>query len=311
MSAEALRSAEQEGVPKNFVERLDDRQVKVNSLLCVGLDPDFSRIPEEARLRVLSLTSGPFGDPSRGSQETFVRDVIYEFNTDTIAETYPFVCAYKPNSAYYEEHGPQGLEALKQTVDYIRKVDPTIQVILDAKRTDIGSTNEPYARMAFDWLGVDALTVNPYFGGEAIEPFLNRVDKGIIVLCRTSNLGAKELQDLIVKHPELGEVPLYQVVAHQAETKWNKNKNVCLVVGATYPEELSEVRKLFSGPILIPGLGAQGGRPEDLSGGFNPQKRGIIANNGRGIIFKSSGPDFAQVAGKEAQRWRDAINIYR
>lgn len=295
---------------RGFVDLLEQRQIAVNSLLCVGLDSDYTKIPIP-----MYLTWGtPILPENYKTASEFHRDAsnsIIWFNYATIDATHPYVCAYKPNVAFYEEHGPDGWRALGATVSYIKKTDPTIPVILDGKRTDIGNTNIPYARMAFDLIDADAITVNPYFGGEALEPFLERTDKGVIVMCRTSNQGAKELQDLIVKHPDLGEVPLYLVVAHLAETQWNKNGNVCLVVGATYPEELREVRRLFSGPILVPGLGTQGRKPEDLPNGFNPQKRGIIANNSRGIIFKSGGPDFAKVAGEEASKWCDAINVYR
>lgn len=206
------------------------------------------------------------------------------------------------------------MEALEEVVSFIRRIDPSIPIILDAKRTDIGNTNLPYTRMAFDYFKVDAITVNPYFGGEALQPFFDQRDKGVIVMCRTSNPGAREFQDLLVEHEVLGRVPLYQVVAYRAAHEWNKNGNLCLVVGATYPEELVQVRKIVGDmTILVPGLGAQGGKPEDIAQAFDSNKRGIIANNSRGIIFAEprEGETFAQAARREAIRWRDAINQYR
>jgi len=290
-SPEALRVSQE----RNFNDLLEKRQSSANTLLCVGLDSDAEKIPAQFR-------------------QASVRETLQKFNESIINATSDLVCAYKPNIAFYEEHGGEGLEALKWTIDYIKNKHEDIPVILDAKRTDIGNTNIPYARMAFDLLHADAITVNPYFGGEAIQPFLDRKDKGVIVLCRTSNPGAKEFQDQIVKHPQLGEVPLYQAVAYQASHEWNKNGNVSLVVGATYPDELVQVRKIVGNmQILVPGLGAQGGKPEDIAPALDINKRGIIANNARGIIFAKTqvGESFDQAVRREATKWRDAINVYR
>lgn len=290
MTQEGLRTPEQQ-TTKTFIDLLTERQISANTLLCVGLDTDYSRLPEYLR-------SHKGKDPEANA--------IYEFNTGIIDKTHDLVCAYKPNSAFYEEHGSGGWNTLAATIANVKRLTHNqVPVILDAKRTDIGTTNLPYTRMAFDYCEADAITVNPYFGGEALQPFLDRADKGVIVLCRTSNPGAREFQDLLVDHPELGKVPLYQVVAHRAAHEWNKNGNVCLVVGATYPAELGQVRRIVGDmPILVPGLGAQGGRPQDIAQAFDSHGRGIIANNGRDIIF-------AQNPREEAIKWRDAINQYR
>lgn len=278
---------------RNFNGLLEQRQINAGTLLCVGLDSDLSKVA------VRQASTG---------------ETLRQFNAGIIDATNDLVCAYKPNIAFYEEHSSEGLDALKWTIEYIKGRYGDIPIILDAKRTDIGNTNLPYARMAFDLMGADAITVNPYFGGEAIQPFLDRKDKGVVVLCRTSNPGAKEFQDQIVKHPQLGDVPLYQAVAYQAAHEWNKNGNVSLVVGATYPEELIQVRRIVGNmQILVPGLGAQGGKPEDIAPALDVNKRGIIANNARGIIFAKTheGEAFTQAARREAMKWRDAINVYR
>lgn len=198
----------------------------------------------------------------------------FEFNKTIIDATHDLVCAYKPNIAFYEE----SLEILKQTARYIQETHPDIPIILDAKRADIGNTNEAYAKNIFDNWGFDAVTVHPYLGKEALEPFLKRTDKGIIVLVRTSNPGAGEFQDLLVSGK-----PLYQVVAQHVK---NWGNNIAVVVGATYPEELKKVRKIVGDmPILIPGIGAQGGDLEAaIKNGLNSKKQGIIISVSRSII---------------------------
>lgn len=326
---EAPKTEEQQPEKRNFISLLEKRQIAANTLLCVGLDSDSSKLPAGYQY---------FINRERTTRLEGIRVSLQEFNHSIILATADLVCAYKPNIAFYEEHGNAGLDALLWTTEFIKKEFPDIPIILDAKRTDIGNTNLPYARMAFDYFGADAITVNPYFGGEAIQPFLDRKDKGIIVLCRTSNPGAREFQDLLIPlidlpiearkfftNPDLGiaigqsksgiaAISLYQWVAYQAAHEWNKNGHVCLVVGATYPEELVQVRKIVGEmPILVPGLGAQGGKPEDIAPALNSQKRGIIANNARGIIFAQpqEGETSAQAARREALKWRDAINQYR
>ncbi|MEW6185910.1 MAG: orotidine-5'-phosphate decarboxylase, partial [Thermodesulfobacteriota bacterium] len=183
-----------------------------------------------------------------------------------------------------------------------------IPVILDAKRGDVGSTAELYAQEAFDRYQADALTVNPYLGGDTLEPFLNRRDKGVIILCRTSNPGAADIQNLESK----GE-KLYRIVARKASQEWNRNGNVLLVVGATYPQELGEIRSLVeSMPFLVPGIGAQGGDVEKaVSQGKTSEGSGLIINSSRGIIYAGQGKDFTQAARKAASQLKDEINKYR
>lgn len=203
----------------------------------------------------------------------------FEFDKNIIDQTFDLVCAYKPQSAFYEAYGAPGLEALKKTVEYIKEKAPDIPIILDAKRGDIGNTNEAYVKAIFDDLGVDAVTVQPYLGKESLDPFLKRADKGIIVLVKTSNPGAGEFQDL-----ETEGKPLYQVVAEHVK---NWGDNICVVVGSTYPEELKIVREIVGDmPILVPGIGAQGGDLENtLKNGLNSKKQGLIISSSRSIIF--------------------------
>lgn len=205
----------------------------------------------------------------------------FDANKKVVNATYDLACAYKPNSAFYEAEGITGLENLKKIVQYIQTKDPDIPIILDAKRGDIGNTNEGYVKAIFDDLGFDAVTISPYLGEESLRPFLERKDKGIIILVKTSNPGAGEFQDL-----KVGAKPLYQVVAEHVAL-WNKHGNCCVVVGATYPKELASVRKIIDDmPILIPGIGAQGGDLEaTIKAGQNSQGQGMIINSSRGIIF--------------------------
>lgn len=211
-----------------------------------------------------------------------------QFNKSIIDSTYDLVCAYKPNSAFYEALGSEGWDILKQTADYIKENHPDIPIILDAKRADIGNTNEEYAKAVFDELGFDAVTVHPYLGKEALQPFLNRSGKGIFVLVRTSNPGAGEFQDL-----EVEGKALYQVVAEHAR---NWGENLAVVVGATYPEELKRVREIVGDmPILIPGIGVQGGDLEQaLKAGLNSKKQGIIISSSRTIISAENPREAAQ-----------------
>lgn len=259
-----------------------------NSLLCVGLDADINKLPAHLKS---------------------VNKPLLAFNKEIIDATADLVCAYKPNSAFYEALGAGGIEQLKETVAYINKKYPNIPVILDAKRADIGNTNNGYVDFCYDYLGVDAVTLHPYLGGEALQPFLNRADKGAVILCRTSNPGSSELQDLLVE----GE-PMYQRVARKVERDWNKNNNCLLVVGATYPEEMKIIRYIV-GPdmiFLVPGVGAQGGDVEaTLKAGLGANQRGLIISSSRGIIFASSGKSFAKAARQKALKTRDEINKYR
>lgn len=205
----------------------------------------------------------------------------FEFDKNIIDATFDLVCAYKPQSAFYEAGRPADL---KRTIDYIRQKDPSIPVILDAKRGDIGNTNEAYVKAIFDDLQVDAVTVHPYLGKESLEPFLKRTDKGILVLVRTSNPGAGEFQDL-----NTDGKPLYQVVAEHVK-EWNTSNNCAVVAGSTYPEELKIVREIIGDmPILVPGIGAQGGDLEaTIKNGLDSKKQGLIISSSRGIIFSEN-----------------------
>lgn len=270
---------------KSFLEMLGNKWEE-GKFVCVGLDSDYERIPETMKERLMRKYR--WGIENK-------KQIMYEFNIAIIEATADLVCAYKPNIAFYEREGIAGISALIETVAYIRIVDSNIPVILDAKRADIGNTNKGYVEAAFDSYEVDAITVHPFLGQEALKPFLEQKDKGIIVLCRTSNPGAGEFQDLVV---EDGMLPLYQIVAYRVAKFWNYNSNCAVVVGATYPEELEEVRGIVGDiPILIPGIGKQGGDIEKtVKAGINSKKQGIIINSSRGIIFASSGSDFAQAA---------------
>lgn len=259
-----------------FAQKLDNIIDKNNSLLCVGLDSNFDKIPAEFK-----------------SQD----HPQFLFNKYIIDQTHELVCAYKPNSAFYESRGAQGVVELKMTCDYIREHHPEIVIILDAKRGDIGSTNDAYADYIFNYLRADAITIQPYLGKEANESFLNMRDKGVIILCRTSNPGSGEFQDLN---------ELYKTVARNIVTNWNTNGNCMLVVGATYPEELAEIRAIAGDmTFLVPGIGAQGGDIEKtVKAGLNSHGKGIMINSSRGIIF-------AENPQKEAEKLKDEINQYR
>ena len=232
-------------------------------------------------------------------------DSIAEFNRAIIAATSDLVCAYKPQWAFYEAEGIPGIEALQATIE---AVPDGVPVLLDAKRGDMDNTSKAYARAAFETWGVDALTVNPYQGRDAVQPFLDYADRGVFVLTRTSNPGSAEFQDLHVRGA-VGEGPLYEEVARQAVT-WNDNGNVGLVVGATVPDELARVRSIVgSMPILIPGIGAQGGDLEaSVRNGTDGNGRRALIAASRSVIYASKGKDFAEAARAEAERLRDAIN---
>jgi len=274
-------------IVNKFLKKYQKIVKKNNSLVCIGLDSELTKIPKH-----LLKESDP----------------IFNFNKAIIDATHDLVCAYKPNIAFYEAEGIKGLQSLKKTVDYLRKKYPAIPIICDAKRADIGNTNIGYVKNIFDYFGFDAVTVNPYLGKEAIEPFLDQKDKGIIILCKTSNPGAGELQDLKFKGKEL-----WQIVAEKVNKKWNFNHNCLLVIGATYPEELKKIRKIIPEMVfLIPGIGAQGGEVErTVEAGKNKQGNGMIINSSRGIIFASNGRDFALAARRETKKLKDLINKYR
>lgn len=269
---------------RNF-RTLLEAQWDQKKFLCVGLDTDYAKIPEHVRA-------------------SSVYDAILGFNRAIVDATKDVASSYKPNTAFYEAHGDEGFAALRATVMYINEVAPDLPVILDAKRADIGNTNNGYTVSAFDHLGADAITVHPYFGSDALEPFFERTDKGIIILCRSSNSGSGELQML-----EVAGEPLYKVVARLTAEKWNSRGNCGVMVGATYPEELGEVRRIVGDmPILIPGIGAQGGDLEKtVAAGKDARGRGMIIAASRAILFASRGEDFAEAARERAQELHGAI----
>ena len=268
----------------SFESKLSAAVHKNKSLLCIGLDPDPSMMP--------------------------VTNVL-DFNRSVIEATADLVCAYKPNLAFYEALGPLGNEVLARTIDSI----PTnIPIIGDAKRGDVSSTSTFYAKAMFDVWGFDATTVHPYLGSDSIKPFLAYQDKGIFVLCRTSNPGAREFQDLpSASNFDVEPIPLYQRVALQA-TAWNTSGNVGLVVGATYPDELGRIRSLCPDmPILVPGVGSQGGALEaSVANGIDASGKNILVTASRSILYSSkSSATFAETIRKEAASLRDKINQVR
>lgn len=255
--------------------------------LCVGLDPELTKIPQSVKT------------------ENIV-DSLVTFNKAIIDATADIVCAFKPNAAFYEAYGADGFTALQQTIAYIKETHPEIPVIFDAKRGDIGNTNNGYATSAFDYFQADALTVQPYLGKEANEVFLNRKDKGIIVLVKTSNKGSGEFQDMLVGDEK---TPLYQLIAKNIADNWNTNGNCAIVVGATYPEELKKVREIVGDlPILIPGVGAQGGDlTASVQNGKNSKGTGIIISTSRAVLYASNDVNYAQAAREEAEHLHNEI----
>ena len=267
----------------SIIEKYNKRATKVNSLVCVGLDADFEKLPE-----VYKKLGGS--------------EAQYEFNKYIIDETHEYASAFKPNAAFYEARGTEGVEALKKTMDYIHENHPDIFTILDAKRADIGNTNNGYVTSIFDWLGFDAMTINPYLGSEASVPFLDRKDKCSIVLAKTSNVGAEEFQDCVLDNGE----KLWEYVAKKVAHKWNANNNLMIVVGGTKPKDIARARELTGEmTFLVPGIGAQGGEVKNIiTNGINKEKLGLIISSSRGIIFSDNPKE-------EAKKLRDEINQYR
>jgi orotidine-5'-phosphate decarboxylase len=260
-----------------FFQKLERAARRNGSLLCVGLDPDPALMPI---------------------------DDVAAFNRAIIEATSGFVCAYKPNLAFYEALGEKGYATLRET---LAAIPDDIPVIGDGKRGDIGNTAKAYARALFDDLGFDAVTVNPYLGGDAVEPFLEGEEKAAFILCRTSNPGARDFQDLPVATGSASR-PLFEMVA-EAALRWNSRGNVGLVVGATYPEELRRVRQICPEmTFLVPGVGAQGGDVAAVvANGLDAKGGGLIINVSRQVLYASRGADFAQAAALAAQRLRDEI----
>ena len=268
-----------------FIQTLESLWQKNNSLVCVGLDTDTSRIPDHLKDEKYPL---------------------FEFNKAIVDATADLVCAFKPQIAYYAAAGAE--KELELTIDHIHKNHPGIPVILDAKRGDIGATAQKYAAEAFNRYKADAVTINPYMGEDTLQPYIDHKDKGVIILCRTSNPGAKDIQDL-----EVDGKKLYQIIAEKAAQQWNRNGNMLLVVGATYPEELKEIRSIAPDmPFLVPGIGAQGGDVRKaVSNGKTTNGTGMIINSSRGIIYANNGKDFARAARNAAADLKDKINQYR
>jgi orotidine-5'-phosphate decarboxylase len=237
---------------------------------------------------------------------------VAAFNRAIIEATADLACCYKPNLAFYEAMGPPGLEVLQRTVE---AVPERLLVIADAKRGDIASTADAYARALFDVYGFDAATVNPYLGTDSLTPFLERPDKGVFILCRTSNAGGADLQALTVSgdSPSAEGHPLYETVAKLARDRWNGNGNVGLVVGATFPEELGRIRELCPRlPFLLPGVGAQGADvAAAVRNALDEDGGGFIINSSRQILYASTGRDYAQAARRAAEALRDEINRAR
>jgi orotidine-5'-phosphate decarboxylase len=270
---------------KGFRQQLEEAWTRNGSLVCVGLDPEVERFP-----------SAIAAQPSP----------IFHFNKAVIDATADLICAFKPQFAHYAAYGAE--DQLERTIEYIHQHYPGTPVILDAKRNDIGHTAERYAIEAFERYGADAVTVNPYIGSDSLEPFLRYEDRGTLVLCRTSNPGARDLQDL----PVAGR-SLYRAVAELAATRWNTRGNCGLVVGATYPAELAEVRRIVGEmPILVPGVGAQGAAVgEAIRGGRTAAGTGLIVSSSRAILYASSGADFASAARAATLSLKESINRNR
>ncbi len=278
----------------NFIDQLAQAQRQNDSLLCVGLDPEPTRLP------------GAW----KGQSER-----IYDFCAAIVDATKDLVCAFKPQIAYFAAHRAE--DQLERLMAHMRRVAPGVPVILDAKRGDIGSTAEQYAREAFDRYQADAVTLSPFMGFDTMEPFLKYPGKGVILLCRTSNPGGSDLQNLRLADIE-GQPRVYEHIAKQAQGPWNTNGQMGLVVGATFPEEIARVRELAPTlPLLIPGVGAQGGdAAATVKAGLKTDASGaitgtIIVNSSRAVLYASSGDDFASAARQAAQATRQQLNAAR
>ena len=266
----------------NFFDQLKKQQHNKKTHLCVGLDPHKDKIPKHLK----------------GCE-----DPVLEFLKAIVDSTADYACCFKPQIAFFAAYG---LEAtLWKTMDYIHSAHPGMPIILDTKRNDIGTTAEMYAEESFVRYGADATTVNPYMGKDSIAPFTRHKDKGVFVLCRTSNEGAKELQNITVGDGE----PLYHLVADKALTSWNPNGNVGLVIGATAVSELRKIRAKYPDVwFLVPGIGAQGGDLQAaIEYGRSPDGHGLIINSARSILYASCKKDFAEKAAEEAQKMQEVM----
>ncbi|MGG6461932.1 orotidine-5'-phosphate decarboxylase [Solilutibacter silvestris] len=275
----------------SFAAKLRARWNTAGTLVCVGLDPDPAKFPDA------------FADDE---------DALFSFCRDIADATAEYACAFKPQIAYFAAHNG-GEVALQRLIAHINAEHPEVPVILDAKRGDIGSTAEQYAVEAFDRFGADAVTLNPYMGRDSAQPFLQRGDRGCVFLCHTSNPGARDFQELTVPDKSGGGEPLYQRIARTIATEWNGANNCSLVVGATFPEELKVIRGIVGDmPLLIPGVGAQGGDVEAVvKNGRSADGSGLMINSSRGILYASMGNDYADAAARAARELRDTINRHR
>ncbi len=268
-----------------FIGKLQKAWSHNNSLLCVGLDPNWDKIPAH-------LKTEP--------------NAVFQFCKQIVDATHDLVCAYKPQIAYFAALSAE--DQLLQICDYIRENYPRLPIVLDSKRGDIGSTAAMYAEEAFTRFGADAVTINPYMGQDSAQPFLDHTDKGVVLLCRTSNPGAGDLQDLISDG-----APIYEHVARMISQDWNANNNCCIVVGATWPEQMQRLREITGDmPFLVPGVGAQGGDVEALvKAGQTGDGKGLMINSSRAVLYASGEEDFADAARQVAMQTRDLINQYR
>ena len=275
----------------NFTDMLQQASSRHQSLLCVGLDPEPSKFPSTLR-----------GDASR----------IFDFCAHIVDATHDLVCAFKPQIAYFAAHRAEA--QLEQLVQHMRRTAPHVPIILDAKRGDIGSTAEQYAIEAFDRYGADAVTLSPFMGFDSIEPYLKRHGKGAFLLCRTSNPGGDDLQNQRLASVE-GQPLLFEHIARMAQGPWNLNGQLGLVVGATYPAEIERVRELAPTlPLLIPGVGAQGGDAAATVKAGLRQQGGqvtgpIIVNSSRAVLYASAADDFAAAARAAALATRQQLQI--
>ncbi len=272
-----------------FIDTLRKRWQAADTLVCVGLDPEPAKFP--ARFT---------GDP----------DAVFNFCRDIADATAEYACAFKPQIAHFAALGAE--DALARLIAHLHAAHPGIPVILDAKRGDIGSTARHYASEAFDRYRADAVTANPYLGRDSVQPFLDRADRGVVILCRTSNPGAADLQDLPVR-TGAGERPLYQHIAQTIARDWNSHGNCALVVGATWPGQLREVRAIVGDmPLLVPGVGAQGGDAGAVvRNARTADGTGLMVSSSRAILYASNGADYADAAAKAARELRDTINRHR
>lgn len=264
-----------------FVEKLLNRTKAVDSMLCVGLDPDPARLPECVK-----------------NEE----DPVFSFCKAIVDATAPYACSFKPQIAYFAGAGNE--RSLEKICAYIRENYPDIPVILDAKRGDIGSTAKQYAKEAFVRYGADAVTLSPYMGFDTIEPYFEYADRGVIVLCRTSNPGGADIEEL-----DVGGEMVYERIARLAGSTWNKTGQMCLVVGATQPQEIANVRRLAPKvPLLVPGIGAQGGDVNAaVAAGLDADGWGMMINSSRAIIYAGKDENYAAAAARAALATRDAI----